>query len=219
MTQEEYLGYLQKLVGDDSGEDWTEDNTFGLFQNFRPDGKGVELVFEPLPKQQAEELLKRILPLYTATYFPKCEQDAYFIPRQPLKREKSEEQELGKTFLTRLNEIAKLMKGASDELAPVQKIKRIEVVKELDEEPSDFHTGIHEVIGDSLIDCKDFNGLLNCLSEAYYSTTCDYWIAHYLSWPQYAKKYPVDLFEPVFELWKSDKQFRLEEDVLKIGPR
>lgn len=219
MTQEEYLGYLQKLVGDDSGDTWTEDNTFGLFQNFRPDGKGVERVFEPLPKAQKEELLKRILPLYAATHFPDCELDAYFIPRKPVKRSKDEEEQLGTTFLSRLNEVSRLMKDAQEELAPLRKIKRIEIVKKLDEEPSDFHTVIHEAIGDALFDCKDFSGLLSCLSEAYYSTTCDYWIAHYLSWPQFAEKYPVDLFEPAFELWKSDKQFRLEEDVLMIGPR
>ncbi len=64
MNQQEYGLYVLGLIGEEPyGEDGvTEDELYGYFQSFMPEGQGVEKVFEPLEHGQA--LLARILPIY-----------------------------------------------------------------------------------------------------------------------------------------------------------
>lgn len=67
MEKLEYFNYLRTIpalnfIGEADHPEHLEDNLYGIFQCFMPDGTGVEAVFNPLP--DGDLLRERILPVY-----------------------------------------------------------------------------------------------------------------------------------------------------------
>lgn len=220
MTQKEYLAYLQKLVGRESRKEWTTDNTQGVFQCFRPDGAGVEKVFEPFSETERRSFINRLLPLYAATNSPECAADMYFIPRQPKQRSAPEFVELGQQYLSRLKVVAPLMAFDADLVSVLERTEKVEWVERFSDELDDvLDIQIDEACGDALFEQIDFDSLIFCLRQAYISTANLKWLTNYLMWPVYEPRYGVDLYAPLFELWQSDCAHHFTGSALQIACR
>src|SRR5439155_20824296 len=82
----------------------TKDNNFGLFQRFRPLGRGVEQVFVGVPK--GAEFVKRLLSVYASTSHAAWAEDMYFVVRAPIGSTVTEIKELGSRLLTEMRALA-----------------------------------------------------------------------------------------------------------------
>ncbi|PAM93318.1 hypothetical protein B4N84_18720 [Flavobacterium sp. IR1] len=61
---------------------------------------------------------------------------------------------------------------------------------------------------------SDESELIAVLDEAYYSISCDYFIAAYFQYPRYKNKPEIDFLEPYFRLWKQGRRFVLNDNKL-----
>lgn len=215
MNQEEYYRYLKKLIRDDSPDEWDETNTFGLFQRFRPDGEGLEAVFEPIP--HGERLLARLRPVYAATNGPESMNDAYFVVRSPQPWQPAEVEPIAHAFLDNLRHLARTIDDPelSDLLAATRSVRFEDIESEAYE--SDEHLCVYETVGDWLIEVTDYSDLVPALKEAYYSVACDPWLSDYLRWPYYERFCPRDVFAPYFELWRRGLRFAFDQGSLILG--
>ena len=75
MDAKEYFAKLKTMAGDTSDMEWDQDSLGGFFLKYRPDGKGVEAVFEGV--ERGDEILVRLLQFYEAADEGK-ETDWYF---------------------------------------------------------------------------------------------------------------------------------------------
>jgi hypothetical protein len=194
------------------------DDRFGLFQKFRPDGAGVECIFQQL--SDAADYVARLALLYRVTQPSFRESDAYFIMRTPPACSDAELVEFGSSLIDGLRYIAKLgaRYGFGEVESYLANVTQICIVdrSDLDNEHDD-QIRIHESIGDFLGKYDQEDHLIMQLHEAYYSIACDYWLAWYLQWPYFKEWFRVDVFKPYFEMWTRGCQIAFRGILLTIA--
>lgn len=228
MEKLEYFNYLRTIpalnfIGEADHPEHLEDNLYGIFQCFMPDGTGVEAVFSPLP--DGDLLRERILPVYKLVEqkVRECLKQGivpgYFVP-ETIVCSDEELMQLGDQFINNIktlseynndNEFTELMAG----------ITNVEIVKsreELDKSIDDTQDYIYDALSDYISDYIDSNDLLSILSEAYYSIACDYWLSYYLQYPAIKTDLNCDIFKPYFELWARGYYCSFKTDALLICP-
>lgn len=179
-----------------------EDELYGYFECFRPDGKGVENVFAGIVG--GDEIVARLKRVYECT---NDRIEAYFIVRRPKPATKERILLLTTQHLEKVRQIAIDFGVLGARLA-----KRLEVLPEISINytaiPEQIRnsdapeTSIYDITGDWFIDLKPIESDALLLEEAFYSIACDYKIAHYLMWPLYKESTTItDPFAPYFELW------------------
>jgi hypothetical protein len=204
MNTLERLAYLKNLVGDPSPEPWTSgDDLFGYFQRFRPDGDGVERVFEGMA--HGDEVLARLLPFYRHT------RDAanyiYFVVRDPLQTTRQELSAIMNRHLAAIRQIA--VAGGNkflDKLDTLLPTVRVEFERGKPPphppQPEPNAALPYEIACDWSIDLRiAASDDYVLLGEAFYSIACDYQLADYIVWPVYRDASPVhDPFAAAFDL-------------------
>jgi hypothetical protein len=218
MEKEEYGRYLFSMVDEEEEPDEDtvveEENLFGLFQMFMPEGDGVEAVFEPL--EDGNTYLQRILPIYGMLDPADFSEDSfpgYFIAKRV---ETSEEVLIGygRQFIEGLKELLDEEEEVSTYLAAIQQIEilppgQIAAIRRLSD------ADVYEALFDVINSCRKYEEPIDILGEAYYSIACDYWISYYLQWPRFGLK--GDPLAPYFELYRRGYAAVFSEGKLFIG--
>jgi hypothetical protein len=228
VDQKEYFNYLLQLGNEEAKENPVEDDLFGYFEFFRPEGKGLEKVFAPVP--MGEAYLQRMSQVYEATKNDDPHR-AYFVVGHPITLSKNDLIKIGTELLNNLKLFASEIAGQElthktkriyvESAEMVEVIGKINKVKILEDQPLDFEKDeyycVTETLSDWIGEHSEPDELIDCLGEAYYSIACDYWIRYYLEWPRFQHLISKDIFEPYFKLWKSGLRFSIYDDVLVIG--
>lgn len=227
MTQIEYFNYLKSIPQlnlDDEFENIDmEDQLYALFQCFMPEGTGVDKVFTPLDKGTL--LLERILPIYSVT--EEAVKDnmkggaipGYFVPPHISLSEK-ELKDTGYLFINYMKSFGKYLED-EEFVCILDKMTIVEILPDrecLEERRDDITDWIYDAVSDWAIENRDSDSLINILSEAYYSISCDYWLSYYFQYPAFGSRPEYDLFKPYFELWAKGYICIFNEKGLVIAP-
>ena len=212
MTPSDYIKYLLRLIGED--EAGSDDDLFGLFQTFRPDGKGVEQVFAPLVNGQS--FIERILPVYEATASSPAE-DAYFVVRrEPAGSERA--LQLGQALSFAFSQLS-LQVGDPELIAVCKSPNVMACGVSADALRSDEHLCVYETLGDWFTELTEYERPEAVLYEAFYSIACDPWLSLYLRWPHFAERVTGDPFASYFSLWQAGLDFAFVGNQIHVGPR
>ncbi len=217
MDQGEYGRYLLSLMEEEEPDEDSvvaEEELYGFFQMFMPNGAGVEAVFEPL--EDGGAYLQRILPIYgmlDPADFAGDTVPGYFNAKYT---EASGETliDYGQRFIEGLKELLGEDEETFAYLDAVQQIEllppgHIAEIRRL----SDFE--VYEALFDVVNNCRNFEEPIDILGEAYYSIACDYWISYYLQWPRFGLA--GDPLAPYFELCRRGYAAVFSEGKLFIG--
>jgi hypothetical protein len=174
----------------------------GLFQAFRPDGKGVERLFEG--SSLGQQILKRLTRLYAATAPSYRPSDAYFVPRVATCDEAT-------ALLWASGHVASMREIAAargdESLAKVLDSAAPRVIRgqRPTSSPMDRDSPaawMYEAVTDYLRAIQPVASELLLLKEAFYSIANDCYIQGYLMWPLYASSASHhEPFAEYFELW------------------
>jgi hypothetical protein len=188
---------------------------FGLFQQFRPLGEGVEQALAGVPNR--DQYVSRLLEVYKVTCDDSCAADAYFVVRSPIHTSDSELRSLGSDFVTELRALAENI-GNAELFEYLRSIDSVEVVQRSRlNRSNDDNTLVMEGIRDWLNGIGKRDDPILRMREAFYSVACDFFLMYYLQWPYYVERHSNDVFRPYFELWKRGAQLSFECRSLQIG--
>ncbi len=198
----------------------SEDDLFGFFDCFRPDGTGVERVFTGVVG--GDEIVQRLLKVYEYTK-ESFKRFTYFIVCRPAFAAPERLENLTTQHLEKVRQIARsiqpesteskqlhtsIIAGAAELASLMETLPQIEIKREAAPTRTlpDYdapETLLYDVVGDwfsVLISPIQSDALL--MGEAFYSIACDYYIARYLMWPLYRRSTAVwEPFAPYFQLW------------------
>jgi len=175
---------------------------FGLFQQFRPDGVGVEVVFDGVPN--ASEYVERLRTIYRAAYHDDWDRDVYFIVRSPQAASPEELAAFGMEYVAGLRFLSGMLAKRGHPrldkyLASVT--GAVVVPHATANRMNDDDTLVYEAVSDFMGEFYNYEHPIIKLREAYYSVACNYYLGWYLQWPYFSEKIPRDVFRPFFELW------------------
>lgn len=217
----------KELAGDTSGVEWTEDHLAGFFQRFRPDGIGLESLFQDIPG--GTEVFSRLLQVYRATIAPPREdgsEDGYFIVRQP---QCMLEKDLVQAASDQLHNWS-LMAAAMDEQElsrilgsnPPVAVSRGEAPERDPIDTESLDVWIGDVESDWFFTLTPICPHSSWMSEAFYFLACDYSLARYVTWPWYRDASTlIEPYQPYFHRWLAGVQLRClssESITLYTGP-
>jgi hypothetical protein len=211
MTSQDLLQRCKEVVGDSQGESWNAENLGPFFQHFRPNGRGLELVFEGVP--HGDQILSRLKMVYTVA--GETLQDAYFIVRSPRFASTSDARSWAKDHFENMSKLAR--EAGSEELAQMLgRPPAMSVVRGLapprptsPAQASNLECLLLDRIGDLILGLQPKSGLALTLREAFYYIACDFHLCDYLLWPVYEECVNVsDPFAPYFNLWKHGIEIR-----------
>lgn len=178
-----------------------EDELYGYFECFRPDGKGVEKVFAGIVG--GDEIVERLRKVYECT---KDSTGAYFIVRRPAPASPERLVDLTTQHYIKVREIARGFdhaRLASElEVLPEIEIKLEAIPERTRSDVNAPETSVYDVTGDWFIGLDPIQSDALLLHEAFYSIACDYKIAQFLMWPLYRHSTEIEEpFAPYFQLW------------------
>ena len=209
MSEEaEFFLRCKRLLGDTSEREWKSENLSGFFQDFRPDGARLGEFFADIPL--GDEVFARLQQVYQATNtqpFDPQRMDWYFIVREPVKGTDQELAALAKAQLKNWRLIAEEFED-DELLAELKPLPKVQVSHEPAPDPDPHDTESLDIF---IYEAQtDWHGSLTpvCqhaewLREAFYYLACDYYLAHYVTWPWYRESSEIeDPCQPYFELWR-----------------
>ena len=115
----QYAGHDESSVEPDS------DSLIGFFQMFRPDGNGVDGLFDEL--EVGDELQQRLESLYSAAgddRRPQGGRDAYFVIRNPISLDPQVASQLGEEWIAAMIDLASCV-GAEEVVAGLNPIPAV----------------------------------------------------------------------------------------------
>jgi hypothetical protein len=209
MTEQEILDRWKSIAGDASPAPWTTDNLIGFFQTLRPDGYKLAAALDGLAG--AEAILERLLAIYRVTAAG-CELgDAYFIVRNPEPLSKLEAEQLSRSHLRNMADIARAL-DRSELLHLLEPLPRMQVSQGQTPWPPTQDSPealIYEAEVDFIAGLTPLPSYILLLKEAMFYIACDSFLRDYILWPLYQKSTLVtDPFQPYFELWKHGSGIR-----------
>lgn len=176
----------------------------GLFQYFRPDGTGVEAIFEGL--SFGEEVLDHVRRCYQCTAIGFDGRRPYFIPTPKVECADSIAKQLLDSHFSEMAQLARQQQNTElvALLSNIQ-LRRVGSAAELislpvnDDSPDGW---IYDLIEDYIGSFPRPESQILLLEGAIYSMANDIFLRNYIMWPLYADaaKRP-DPFQPYFDLW------------------
>lgn len=207
--------------GSGHGPEQTEAETLiGLFQTFRPDGRGVETLFADLPG--GSELLDRLGELYAAAgddRRPQGGRDAYFVVRTPPAIDPSEVEAAAACWLEGLRRFAESV-GAEPVVRSLSSPPNVRVLEGLppkhprDDSQKATLLRVMQSDAPAMVErVRPQSEHAALLRQAYYFISCDAMLRDYLMWPFYEPHVRCpDPFAAYFELWRHGVKFRVFRD-------
>jgi len=192
----------------------------GLFQRFRPDGRGLKGLYDGLAHD--ESLHDRLTQLFEAAGDDGKNgggRDAYFIVRKPPVLDADVAQDHGQHWLKSIKQMAERV-GNTALAESLQTLPRIRVLEGMPpkQPKSDRQTfPLLAALKDDAATLTDNvacdNEVVSLMREAYYFTACDWALRDYLLWPTYAEAFgQSDAMSGYFELWRHGVKWRVFHD-------
>lgn len=200
------------------------ESLIGLFQTFRPDGRGLSGVFEELPG--GGELHERLEELFAAAgddRRPGGGRDAYFVIRQPPPIDPDQAERLATQWLENVRWLARET-GDTETAARLDPLPSVRVLEGIppkhpksEEEKADLLKAFQKSVPELTGRIEPASPYAQLLQSAYYFVCCDAMLRDYLMWPLYARALgserqsagPDDPFRPYFQLWQHGMKFRI----------
>jgi hypothetical protein len=185
---------------------WDDEPQDFFLHAFRPDGEGLEPLFEDMPG--GAEVLARLLRVF-AVAGDVSRGQAYFIPVGTPTSTASALHGWATEYLRKLDQIARHMDARGPQaLALIEGSLQVEIV--VGPPPETDRVRPHEMISFTGELVTEFGRSLprpsrhgDYLLDPLYYLACDYELAYYVLWPHLAADAPVeDPFAPYFELWR-----------------
>jgi len=185
------------------------DSLIGVLQQFRPDGQGLQGLFDDLPQGAAlQHRLRQLYAIAGDATRPGGGQDAYFIVRNPPPLDPLHARTAAQTWLRSLLALARETQfdDLVDELQPLPEVRVLEGIAPKQTKDDLRNVPLYRAIkrqGASLCErLQREDAVLNLLRPAYYYAACDWALRDYLLWPLYHRFTQLDdPFLAYFELW------------------
>jgi hypothetical protein len=202
MINESILDRWKRMAGSRSSKPWSKDDLVGFFQAFRPFGQDIPRALESV--SGANEIVPRLLRIYSATAPGWNERDAYFVVRNPTPVSQDQIRNLVLAHIQRFAEIAKHI-GSIKLMEILERPPEIVVVQgqtPWPPSPDSVETLMYDVRTDFMASLTPSLSDALLLDEALYSIACDYFLRDYVLWPLYVPSSSVvEPFGPYFEMW------------------
>ncbi len=200
------------------------ESLIGFFQNFRPDGKALNDLFDGFDfgsSQMSAALAERLESLYQFAgddRRPAGGRDAYFVVRSPSPLDPGVAHQLADQWLLNVRELAMSVGDLElvETLDPTPEIRVLEGSPPKhpkdENEKSTFLKAMQQNLP-RLVEQLDAGPYPAVLRPAYYFIACDSILRDYLMWPLYAEAAGLDdPFLPYFRLWSHGVKYRIFED-------
>lgn len=196
------------------------DSLIGFFQTFRPDGRGLEGLYNGVPAgDELHHRLDRLFEIAGDDRRPEGGRDAYFVVRRGRLIGPERVEQLAQQWLEKLH----LLATELEDVETAGLLERRPAVRVLEgippkhpkrqEEKVPLLVAFEEQIPrlvDRIEPKSDSAGLLR---QAYYFVHCDAMLRDYLMWPLYSHGVELDdPFGPYFELWAHGIKYRIFQD-------
>jgi len=182
MDLNEVLEHWKQIAGESSDEPWSEDDLYGYFQRFRPDGDRLDQALQPLPGGAAvHERLKAVFAATKSGWTDDDSTDGYFVVREPLPISPSDAESLVRSHLRNVTEIASL--SGADELVDLLRAPTFTISREAPPDSPDRHDTdlmIYDTLCDWAGSLESDPPEADDLREAFYSIACDYPLSWYV---------------------------------------
>jgi hypothetical protein len=192
-----------------------EDEYFGLFQQFRPLGDGVERAFLHVP--DADKYISRLLEVFRATSSEECRDDVYFVVRSPASTTPNELRTIGHQFIYNLRTLTAMI-GNAELSEYLSALRDVDVVqKSRLNRSNDDNLLVMETVGDWLGTLGAWNDPIPRMREAFYGVACDFFLMYFLQWPYYERWCSLDVFRPYYELWRRGASCSFQGVTLQVA--
>jgi len=215
--ERQVLQRMAEAVGMDPAKLDEEDSLIGFFQSFRPDGRGLQGVFDEFPA--GEQLHNRLDQLFAAAgddRRPQGGRDAYFVVRRPPPLEPDAAREAAEQWLTQTAQLASMVgrDAVNERLGGVSHVRVLEGIAPKQprqpEDKTELWKTLHEEVPQLVEAIEPHPPLASALRPAYYFIHCDAMLRDYLMWPIYQQACPVeDPFAAYFLLWRHGVKVRV----------
>ncbi len=196
------------------------DSLIGFFQTFRPDGRGLEGLFDGVPS--GDDLHRRLERLFEAAgddRRPEGGRDAYFIVRRARLIGPKQVERLAQQWLEQL----RLLASELDDRETARLLDRGPAVRVLEgippkhpkrpEEKVPLLVAFEERVPRLIERIEPKSDSADLLRQAYYFVHCDAMLRDFLMWPLYSHGVEIDdPFGPYFELWAHGIKYRIFQD-------
>ncbi len=196
------------------------DSLIGVLQQFRPDGHGLDGLFDDLPLgMQLQQRLRQLYDVAGDSARPGGGQDAYFIVRNPPELDPRRARTIALAWLRSLLALARETQfdDLVDNLQPLPEVRVLEGIAPK-QTKDDLHSiALYRAIKrQGAVLCERLSNddpVLNLLRPAYYYAACDWALCDYLLWPLYNRFTQLDdPFLAYFELWRHGVKLRAFTD-------
>lgn len=201
------------------------DSLIGFFQLFRPDGEGLEELFEGL--DEANELAERLEFLFRVSgnsLRPQGGRDVYFIVRNPPQLSVEQAEHHATQWLEGLRELADFI-GEREVSERLEVLPGIRVLEGLPPKHPRDPAEQAELLRTLQGACSELTAKISgvpaeaaLLRQAYYFTSCDAMLRDFLMWPFHRRKTGIrDPFRGYFMLWSHGVKYRVfREDQIDL---
>ena len=201
------------------------DSLIGLFQNYRPDGKGLRGLFSDLAPWLDQEIglelearLERLFEVAGDDRRPQGGRDAYFVVRRPPPISVEQATTWATKWVSSLAELA-INVGDSETAEVLDPLPGIRVLEGVppkhprsNDEKTTFLSAMQQSVP-SILERVDAGHAPAALRQAYYFISCDPMLRDYLMWPLFRSATAIrDPFLPYFELWRHGVKYRIFQE-------
>ncbi|HBE63127.1 MAG TPA: apolipoprotein acyltransferase [Rhodopirellula baltica] len=217
---EALLRRMGEAVGIMDDTVFENDKFVGFFQSFRPDGNGLDGVFDQL--ECGDELRERLSHLFEVAgddRRPQGGRDAFFLVRSPNPIDPAMVESKAVDWVERVTELAEKLghPDAAERLRGITKHRVLEGIPpkhpKQDHEKTNLLKAFQGVVEKLVTDIAIPDPFAETLRAPYYFVSCDAGVRDHLMWPLYRDHVDVEEpFQPYFDLWSHGVKFRVYQE-------
>ncbi len=218
MTVSELFERMRLAAAVDPDQPPDSEALIGFFQTFRPDGRGLEGLFDDLPP--GRELQRRLDQLFAVAgddrRRPQGGRDAYFLVRSPQPIDPQTVEALALQWLANVRDFAIHLgdQPVAETLSPLPSVRVLEGIPpkhpKQEEEKTPLLVAFQKSVPQLTARIEPKCPYAELLRQAYYFISCDPMLRDYLMWPLYADAVETpDPHAPYYQLWKHGIKYRI----------
>ncbi|MFG0265065.1 MAG: apolipoprotein acyltransferase [Rhodopirellula sp. JB055] len=206
------------------------DKFLGFFQSFRPDGRGLDGIFDEL--DGGEELRRRLEHLFEIAgddRRPQGGRDAFFLVRSPRPIDPAVVESKAVEWTDRISTLAEKLgqPEAAERLRAITKHRALEGIPpkhpRQDHEKTELLKTFQNVVEHLVTRISTPEPFAESLRAPYYFISCDAGVRDHLMWPLYRDHLAASVvggeggdveepFQPYFDLWSHGVKFRVYQE-------
>ncbi|PHQ34834.1 apolipoprotein acyltransferase [Rhodopirellula bahusiensis] len=217
---EALLRRMGEAVGIMDDSVFENDKFVGFFQSFRPDGRGLDGVFERLDcGDELQQRLEKLFEVAGDDRRPQGGRDAFFLARSPKPIDPKVVESKAVDWTERMAAMAETLgePEAADRLRAITKHRVLEGIppkhpKQAHEKTELLKT-FQNVVENLVCQIATPDPFAETLRPPYYFVSCDAGVRDHLMWPLYRDHVEVEEpFQPYFDLWSHGVKFRVYQE-------